>query len=496
MKTYLLLLIVAILNVSTIESISGQENSNSAMEKEIILQVEKDFCKAKTENNVKMLENILADNYQGTNHGGKKRNKAETLELFKTFKNKLTLADNIQIVLKGENLATASGMQIENGLMIDYVHEYVKEDGKWMILSNEQKTSSTAIESQQGLGYYRISGNLKNGNNLAISLMRNNNGRNENMAAAIIADDKFEMKGQPIGYPQRVNLTIPGKLQKWFFLENAEIFISGDLDSIASISIKGSKTQDENEQLIKEIEPRFKQMRENMKELQKAASDKDTMKMDLLKKQNSEIEIELTELQKEFILKNPNSFLIPEILNGLSRTLTAVEVENLMKKISSDVAKTPELTVLSAKLKELKKVDVGQKAPDFSLNDVSGTPVSLYSKVGGKLLLIDFWAAWCAPCRQENPNLVKAYNEFHKKGFDIIGVSLDRTKEDWLKAIEKDELKWTQVSDLSYFNGDVIKKYVVSSIPSNFLLDKNGIIVAKNLRGEKLHQKISELLEK
>ena len=495
MKNHHLFLCIAILNLITIGSIFGQGNSTTELEKEKILKVEKDFCKAKTENNVKMLENILADNYQGTNHGGKKRNKPETLELFKTFKNNLTLSDGIRIELKGENSATATGVQIENGLKIDFVHEYIKKDGNWLILSNVQKTSSTAIESQKGLGYYRISGKLKNGNNLSISLIRNNNGRNENIAAAIIVDDKFEMKGQPIGYPQRVNLTIPGKLQKWFFLENAEIIISGDLDSIASISIKGSKTQDDYEQLIKEIEPRFKQMRENMKELQKAASDKDTVKMDLLKKQNREIEIELTELQKGFILKNPNSFLIPEILNGLSRTLTAVEVEDLMKKISPDVAKTPELTVLSTKLEELKKVDIGQKAPDFTLNDPDGKPVSLSSKVSSKLLLIDFWAGWCGPCRRENPNLVKVYNEFHSKGFDILGVSLDRTREEWIKAIESDKLTWTYVSDLLYFNSEAAKKYVVSAIPANFLVDKNGIIVAKNLRGEELYNKIKELID-
>jgi tetratricopeptide (TPR) repeat protein len=137
---------------------------------------------------------------------------------------------------------------------------------------------------------------------------------------------------------------------------------------------------------------------------------------------------------------------------------------------------------------------VGQKAPDFILNDIKGNKVSLSSKIGPKLLLIDFWAGWCAPCRQENPNVLKIYNEFREKGFDIIGVSLDRTKDDWIKAINDDKLPWTQVSDLNYFNCAAAKLYDVASIPANFLLDEKGMIIAMNLRGETLYNKVKEIL--
>jgi thiol-disulfide isomerase/thioredoxin len=125
---------------------------------------------------------------------------------------------------------------------------------------------------------------------------------------------------------------------------------------------------------------------------------------------------------------------------------------------------------------------------------VKGKPVSLSSKIGPRLLLIDFWAGWCAPCRQENPNVLKVYNEYKKKGFDIIGVSLDRTKDDWEKAIKDDKLPWTQVSDLNYFNSAAAKLYNVASIPANFLLDEKGVIVAVNLRGEILANKVKEML--
>ena len=144
----------------------------------------------------------------------------------------------------------------------------------------------------------------------------------------------------------------------------------------------------------------------------------------------------------------------------------------------------------------MKVVSVGQKAPDFTLNDVNDNPVPLSSKIGTKLLLIDFWAAWCGPCRGENPNVVKVYNEFHKKGFDVFGVSLDRTKEEWVKAIADDKLKWTHVSDLQEWNSAAARLYVINSIPANFLLDETGTIIARNLRGEELYNKVNEILGK
>jgi peroxiredoxin len=136
---------------------------------------------------------------------------------------------------------------------------------------------------------------------------------------------------------------------------------------------------------------------------------------------------------------------------------------------------------------------LGGEAPDFTMNTPDDKPMSL-RQLRGKVVLVDFWASWCGPCRRENPNVVAAYNKYHPKGFDVLGVSLDRSKEPWLAAIEKDGLIWNHVSDLKGWQNDAAKLYGVTSIPHTVLLDKEGKIIARNLRGAALEEKLKELL--
>ena len=138
-------------------------------------------------------------------------------------------------------------------------------------------------------------------------------------------------------------------------------------------------------------------------------------------------------------------------------------------------------------------VEVGKPAPEIELPTSDGKTIKL-SDYKGKIVLVDFWASWCGPCRQENPNVVKAYNQYKDKGFTILGVSLDQKKEPWLKAIEKDQLTWSHVSDLKYWQNEVAVQYGINSIPASYLLDPNGKIIGKNLRGEALAKKLAELM--
>jgi peroxiredoxin len=133
---------------------------------------------------------------------------------------------------------------------------------------------------------------------------------------------------------------------------------------------------------------------------------------------------------------------------------------------------------------------IGQKAPEISLPDPEGKTVTL-SSLKGKYVLVDFWAYWCKPCRNENPNVVKAYKQFKDKGFEVFGVSLDRNKEDWLSAIKEDGLTWTHVSDLKYFESQAALDYNINAIPFSILVDPDGVIIAKNLRGDALQKKLA-----
>jgi peroxiredoxin len=152
-------------------------------------------------------------------------------------------------------------------------------------------------------------------------------------------------------------------------------------------------------------------------------------------------------------------------------------------------------TEFNAAVSKMKTTAVGQVAPEIALPDTTGQVVKL-SSMKGKYVLVDFWAKWCGPCRQENPNVVKAFNKYKDKGFTVFGVSLDRTKQDWIKAINEDRLTWTHVSDLKFWQSEAAKTYNVTGIPFSLLLDPNGVIIAKNLRGKALDNKLAEIFEK
>jgi thiol-disulfide isomerase/thioredoxin len=168
------------------------------------------------------------------------------------------------------------------------------------------------------------------------------------------------------------------------------------------------------------------------------------------------------------------------------------EVETIVTDAAKRFPEHKELATIKRQFQ--KKQPLPQTAPDFTLPDTTGRPVALQS-FRGRYVLVDFWASWCPPCRAENPNIVAAYRKYRDKNFTVLGVSLDKERGPWLKAIAQDSLAWTHVSDLKYWDSMVVPLYNIEEIPFNVLLDTSGTIIAQNLSGTALHQKLGEVLK-
>ncbi len=343
--------------------------------------------------------------------------------------------------------------------------------------------------------HYVVKGMIDGSDSITFYLQKRVDVKIVSIDSAVSKKGNFTLKGGAIEYPQMVQL-VAGNTRKRtsFYIENSEITVKGSIDSLFKAVFSGSKTESQYDTLLKANKIMSDKYGKIVNKYQTASQSGDVAKQAILEKQLDSIQNGMIDLQKTFIHKHPGSYVTPSLLVSLSYTMDADDIEKMVNGLDTAIAALPPIKDLKERVKVMKTVAVGQKAPDFTLNDVNDKPLPLSSKIGSKLLLIDFWASWCNPCRQENPNVVKVYNQFHKKGLDIFSVSLDQKKEPWLKAIADDKLTWTHVSDLQYWNSAAAKLYSVTSIPANFLLDETGKIIGRNLRGEDLYNKVNEVL--
>lgn len=357
---------------------------------------------------------------------------------------------------------------------------------------------------------YTLQGTVGKLNKPAKAYLRLNYDGKERIDSVEMKNGTFEFKGS-IPSPMEAHLRIihdnapfdPAKPPKQdifgFLIEGTTIkFVSAD--SIKNAKISGSPLNAENDKVTALLKPIYDQYEVlNTEYKSKSLADQqDPIFIKSLEDRAQLIQQATIDAKMDYVAKNPKSYMALMAFNStLPPDFNAIKAEEVFLKLDPSLQNSILGQDLAKRIALVKKTSEGVEAQDFTQPDTDGKPVKL-SDYRGKYVLIDFWASWCAPCRRENPNLVKSYAKYQKDGFEILGVSMDKAadKAKWLKAIQDDGLTWKQVGDLKGWENEAGVMYDVTAIPMNFLVDPNGKIIAKELRGSKLDEKLAEIFGK
>jgi peroxiredoxin len=303
--------------------------------------------------------------------------------------------------------------------------------------------------------------------------------------STFVINERFQFKGH-VSRPRLAHLRIiESRDNKTFWLENQKIDFIGQKDSFSNGKIKGSDTQKESEMLLKRKDSIFKEM----KRLEAMVTDKNRDSLFLIYEKMQDVEIEIN---NEFIKEYPDSYESLTRLNWSKERLGSEKTAKIFSLLLSDLKFTEEGKAIEEFIATNKNLKVGDKFVDIEQPDINGE-LKKISQIHKKYTLVEFWASWCGPCRSFNPELIEHYQTYKDKGFEIFGISLDTDKDKWRKAMEKDGLIWENVSDLKGNNNEAAMIYGVRDIPDNFLINENGIIIERLIRGKKLEKRLKEL---
>ena len=348
---------------------------------------------------------------------------------------------------------------------------------------------------EKGNNEFHITGHIEGLDMGSVVMKRRVQGKWITVDSTSIDSGKFKLKGRLVT-PEMCYIFIADSLPPIrLFTENTDITVETKTDSIPYAYIKGSTCQDQLVEYNDQMQVYNNQLNTIYYEYQQAIQERNKQKQDELDKKFDEVSEQQKEAGIRYVKENSRSFIVPYLTWGtLLYDLNLDEMEDLVNSFDPSLSESIYVKQLISYIDIKKKVSVGQPMTDIILPDTTGADFAA-SRLTGNVILINFWASWCLPCREENPDMISIYNNFKGQGFEIVGISLDEDPEEWKKAIVEDRIFWYHISDLQGWNNTGATQYGVRSLPHNVLIDREGTIAAKNIRGNELLEKIKELVQ-